>query len=104
MAETIGLGTKFELAKPFRLQWEKAQGSFVLLYPEGMIALNESGGLVLDLCCLQGKTVGQTTRQLKSEFEDENIGHDVDEFLRIAYGNRWIQIRKEQEDSAVDTC
>ena len=32
------------LAKPFRFQWEEAQDCFVLLYPEGMVKLNQAAG------------------------------------------------------------
>ena len=31
----------------FRLQWEEAQGCHVLLYPEGMVKLNDSAALIL---------------------------------------------------------
>ncbi|WP_077523787.1 pyrroloquinoline quinone biosynthesis peptide chaperone PqqD, partial [Metapseudomonas resinovorans] len=34
------------LRRGFRLQWEPAQGCHVLLYPEGMIRLNESAGAI----------------------------------------------------------
>ena len=34
----------------FRLQWEPAQGCFVLLYPEGMVKLNQSAGEILKRC------------------------------------------------------
>ena len=34
----------------FRLQWEAAQDSFVLLYPEGMVKLNRSAGEILSRC------------------------------------------------------
>ena len=35
------------LSKLYRLQWEKAQDAYVLLYPEGMVKLNESAGEIL---------------------------------------------------------
>ena len=28
------------LSRLFRMQWEEAQGNYVLLYPEGMVKLN----------------------------------------------------------------
>ena len=34
----------------FRLQWESAQQSHVLLYPEGMVKLNRSAGEILSRC------------------------------------------------------
>jgi len=35
------------LSRLFRLQWEEAQNSYVLLYPEGMVKLNQSAGEIL---------------------------------------------------------
>jgi hypothetical protein len=34
----------------FRFQWEPAQGCHVLLYPEGMVKLNQSAGEILKRC------------------------------------------------------
>ena len=34
----------------FRLQWEPAQEAHVLLYPEGMVKLNQSAGEILKRC------------------------------------------------------
>ena len=36
-----------KLARLFRMQWEEAQGAYVLLYPEGMVKLNQSAGEIL---------------------------------------------------------
>ena len=38
------------IAKLFRLQWEPAQDAHVLLYPEGMVKLNQSAGEILLRC------------------------------------------------------
>ena len=35
------------LRRGFRFQWEPAQNCHVLLYPEGMIKLNDSAGAIL---------------------------------------------------------
>ena len=33
-----------------RLQWEEAQQKYVILYPEGMVELNQSSAEILKLC------------------------------------------------------
>ena len=38
------------VASHFRLQWEAGQNAWVLLYPEGMVKLNESAGEILQRC------------------------------------------------------
>jgi len=40
--ETIASDVKPAIAQGFRLQFEQAQDTWVLLYPEGMIKLNPS--------------------------------------------------------------
>lgn len=74
----------------FRLQWEETQQAYVLLYPEGMIKLNFSGGEILSHC--NGKSTIQTIiEDLQHQFPDaHNIEQDVLEFLSIAFGQQWL--------------
>lgn len=74
----------------YRLQWEEAQECYVLLYPEGMIKLNFSGGEILSLC--QGEqTVEQIIASLKHKFpQAEGIEDDILEFLTIACNQQWL--------------
>ena len=44
------LTAKPKLARLFRMQGEEAQGAYVLLYPEGMVKLNQSAGEILKRC------------------------------------------------------
>ena len=43
-------GTVPRIGPGFRLQWEPAQDCHVLLYPEGMVKLNQSAGQILSRC------------------------------------------------------
>jgi len=74
----------------FRLQWEDAQQAYVLLYPEGMIKLNFSGGEILSLC--DGDiTIQDIIDELKRRFpEAKNLEQDVLEFLSVAFEKRWL--------------
>lgn len=80
------------LNKHFRLQWEEAQGCYVLLYPEGMVQLNESAGLIL--ACVDGQqTVDDIISDLAARFPDaEGIGSDIEEFMVTASAQRWIEL------------
>jgi coenzyme PQQ biosynthesis protein PqqD len=74
----------------FRLQWEPAQDAYVLLYPEGMIKLNFSGGEILCRCDGE-KSVGQVIAELRQKFpETENIEADIKEFFATAFQRRWL--------------
>lgn len=81
--------TIFVIDKKFRLQWEKAQKTYVLLYPEGMVQLNNSAAEVLKLCD-GNHTVNQVVEEIQSQIADQNIRNDVIEFIGDAYEQGWI--------------
>ena len=82
------------LARPrinrlFRFQWEPAQQAHVLLYPEGMVKLNQSAGEILKRC--DGSTsVAEIVADLESAFNASNLAADVDAFLIMADAQNWI--------------
>lgn len=78
------------LASMFRLQWEEAQQCHVLLYPEGMIKLNQSAGEILKLCDGERDVVA-IVAALEAKFQASGLAGDVLEFLEVAHGNRWIR-------------
>ncbi|WP_415844840.1 pyrroloquinoline quinone biosynthesis peptide chaperone PqqD [Stutzerimonas zhaodongensis] len=77
----------------FRFQWEPAQNCHVLLYPEGMIKLNESASAVLGE--VDGaRTVGAIVADLQARFPDaEGIEEDIVAFLEVAVERFWIELR-----------
>ena len=78
------------LSPQFRLQWEDAQRSWVLLYPEGMVKLNRSAGEILKRC--DGATaVDAITQDLERAFETQGLDKEVQSFLEIAHGQGWIE-------------
>ena len=81
------------IARHFRLQWEEAQQAYVLLYPEGMVTLNESAGEILNRCQYE-TSVADIVTELQQEFEDDSIAADVREFLEAAYANGWISAKR----------
>jgi pyrroloquinoline quinone biosynthesis protein D len=77
------------LGHGFRLQWEEAQDCHVLLYPEGMVKLNRSAGEILTRCNGQAD-VSTIVDQLEAAFNAQNLRPEVEKFLEIAAGNRWV--------------
>jgi len=76
----------------FRFQWEQAQESYVLLYPEGMIQLNGPAGEILALVDGE-RSVAAIVAELKGKFGDvDGLENDVMEFLVDAQGQRWIEV------------
>jgi len=79
------------VATGYRYQWEPAQNNHVLLYPEGMINLNESAATIL------GKVDGEAStddiiNSLKIDFPGADLENDVIEFLEIAIDRGWINV------------
>lgn len=75
----------------FRFQWEAAQESHVLLYPEGMVKLSSSAGEILKR--VDGKTsVSTIVADLKSAFPGADLEADIVSFLQQAKDNGWITL------------
>lgn len=86
-----GLMTQVPRLRPgFRFQWEPAQNAHVLLYPEGMVRLNDSAGAVLKEVNGQ-RNVADIVAILEQQFPDaDSLTDDVSEFLKDAEQQHWI--------------
>lgn len=80
----------FSLATGYRLQWEEAQNMFVLLYPEGLVELNQSSAEILTACNGED-TVDDIIKQLETKFDTSGLSADIKQFLDIATNNGWLQ-------------
>ncbi|MBA5763125.1 pyrroloquinoline quinone biosynthesis peptide chaperone PqqD [Vibrio sp. 404] len=75
----------------FRLQFEQAQNCHVLLYPEGMVKLNDSAAEILKKVDGQN-SVEQILTLLQQQFPQVgDIRDDIDEFLTVAQEKKWIR-------------
>jgi pyrroloquinoline quinone biosynthesis protein D len=79
------------VARPFRLQWEQAQGCHVLLYPEGMVKLNQSAGEILKRCD-GSRDVEAIVADLEQAFRTGGLLGDVAAFLEIALKQKWVEL------------
>jgi pyrroloquinoline quinone biosynthesis protein D len=78
-----------KIAPGFRFQFEPAQQSHVLLFPEGMIKLNGPAAEILKRC--NGtSTIDAITQDLQLTFNQANLSHDVHSFLTDALQRGWI--------------
>ena len=79
------------LANGFRFQWEPAQKSHVLLYPEGMKVLSESAAEIITL--IDGKnSIATIVAALEKKFPDVDLKGDVHEFVSTAINEGWIHV------------
>jgi pyrroloquinoline quinone biosynthesis protein D len=84
--------SKPAISRGFRLQWEAAQNSHVLLYPEGMIKLNGSAGEIMKRCD-GDSTITNITADLERAFSRSGLSEDVLSFVRMAVEKKWLQIQ-----------
>ncbi|MCY7317233.1 MAG: pyrroloquinoline quinone biosynthesis peptide chaperone PqqD [Ramlibacter sp.] len=78
------------VARGFRLQWEAAQDCHVLLYPEGMVKLNQSGGEILKRCDGQ-RSVEAIVKELEQTFTASGLEREVLGFIEVAGQQRWLE-------------
>ena len=91
MNADVATGARPRLGRLFRLQWEEAQQCHVLLYPEGMVKLNQSAGEILKRC--DGtRDVGEIVADLERSFETTGLQNDVTAFLEIAAKQKWVEL------------
>ena len=78
-----------QITPGYRLQWEEAQNMFVLLYPEGLIELNQSSAEILQICDGANK-LADIVPALETKFETTGLESDIINFLNIALDNGWL--------------
>lgn len=87
---TINPDLTIKFSPMHRLQWEEAQQKDVILYPEGMVELNQSSAEILKLCD-GSRTPNQIVTELEEKFSTSGLTNDVNSFLEVALQNGWIQ-------------
>ena len=76
----------------YRYQYEPAQKGHVLLYPEGMIKLNDSAALIGGL--IDGeRDVAAIIAELDKQFPGvPKLGDDIEQFMEVARAEHWITL------------
>jgi pyrroloquinoline quinone biosynthesis protein D len=80
------------LAKGVRLQVDSATGKSVLLYPEGIVELNETAHEILVRC--DGRTLGEIVQMLAEEYDAQvaALAIDVRETLADLQQRKLIEL------------
>jgi pyrroloquinoline quinone biosynthesis protein D len=77
----------------YRFQYEPAQKGHVLLYPEGMIKLNESAALIGGLIDGQ-RDVAAIIAELDKQFPGvPELADDIEQFMEVARAEHWIALK-----------
>ncbi len=83
----------FNIHESFMFRWEQSQEAFVIMYPEGIVKLNQTAGEILNYC--DGKhTINDIVAHLVKKFNasEEFILEQVHDFLEVSHGKGWIRI------------
>ena len=72
----LGAAVVPRVAPKARLHWDEVRERHVLLYPEGLVALNETAAAILALCDGE-RPVEQIVATLKLRYQAEGIERDV---------------------------
>lgn len=76
----------------YRFQFEPAQKGHVLLYPEGMIKLNDTAALIGGLIDGQ-RDVAAIIAELDKQFPGvPQLGDDIEQFMEVAREQHWLTL------------
>lgn len=88
---SLPVSVPLKFARQYKLQWEKAQDAWVLLYPEGLIKLTGSAGEILKR--IDGASSAQDViSSLQAAFPEADLQQDVIDFLEHAHDKGWITV------------
>jgi pyrroloquinoline quinone biosynthesis protein D len=90
---TIAGAARPTLARGVRLQTDSKTGNSVLLFPEGVLELNETAQEILTCC--DGRTVAEIVQALAQEYDidPQMLGGDVRETLADLQRRKLIEFK-----------
>ncbi len=78
------------LARQARLEWDPVRERQVLLAPEGVLVLNQTGAAILGLCDGE-RTVVEIVEELRGQY-NRVAGDEVRDFLARLVAKRWVEL------------
>ncbi|AOW13730.1 pyrroloquinoline quinone biosynthesis protein PqqD [Hydrogenophaga crassostreae] len=90
MNESTPLPEHPKLSRRFRLQFEEAQNRWVLLYPEGMVQLNDSAAEILKRCDGE-RSLAEIVIELESAFKVQDLMPQVSSLLEEGQRRGWVE-------------
>jgi pyrroloquinoline quinone biosynthesis protein D len=81
------------LARQVRMEWDPVRERQVLLAPEGVLVLNQTGATILGLCDGE-RTVVEIVEELRGQY-NRVAGDEVRDFLARLVAKRWVELGDE---------
>jgi pyrroloquinoline quinone biosynthesis protein D len=88
----LNSSTTISIKPGYRLQWEPRLEQHVVLFPEGMVKLNQTAFEILNVCD-GANTLGSIIALLQQKFNQPNLEPNIREFLEVAYARGWVEFR-----------
>jgi pyrroloquinoline quinone biosynthesis protein D len=90
MSHTLDPQLKLAFSPLHRLQWDETQQKYVILYPEGMVELNQPAAEILKLCD-GARNLDDIVVELEKKFATGGLRDDITELAESALENGWIR-------------
>ena len=84
------LDDRVEIDPMYLFRWEESQESHILLYPEGVVKLNQTAGEILNLCTGE-KSVREMIEELKARYTEGDVESGVLKFLEASHAKGWTR-------------
>ncbi len=81
------------LARQVRMEWDPVRKQHVLLAPEGVLVLNQTGATILGLCDGE-RTVVEIVEELRGQY-NRVACDEVRDFLARLVAKRWVELGDE---------
>ncbi len=89
-AETVSPAQVPSLSPMYLFRWEAPQQAHVLLYPEGVVKLNETAAAILELC--DGSRSAAEIAAALSERYETDVAPSVYRFLEVSHAKGWVRL------------
>ena len=93
MSIAVSSTNRPHLARQARMEWDPAREQHVLLAPEGVLVLNQTGATILGLCDGE-RTVAEIVEELRKKYNSVD-GDEVQNFLARLVAKRLVELGDE---------
>jgi pyrroloquinoline quinone biosynthesis protein D len=93
MSIAVSSTNRPHLARQVRMEWDPARKQQVLLAPEGVLVLNQTGATILSLCDGE-RTVVEIVEELRGKYNRVD-GDEVQNFLARLVAKRLVELGDE---------
>lgn len=90
MSGEVSLAKRPRLARQARLVWDSVRQRHVLLAPEGVLLLNDTGAAIVGLCD-GNRTIAEIIEELQRRY-NRVVAEEVQHFIARLVAKRWMEI------------